>query len=332
MSGSTSRGFRSSRAGKLTVAVAILLLATVVLLGTATAVGVLGVPRVVDIHSHLVGANDSTTVVDSNLTVDNPNPFPITLRRADVSYTVFMNDVAVGDGREPGVSLPAGNSSIQVTTGLRNDRIDEWWVSHIRHDERTNLTVVATVQSTRFDESVSRRVAHRTVRTDIISAFETNRTIPIDANRQLVSDPVLYVNQSTAHWGTVTQNRTVVRTNLTVYNPHSYAIPVTGVDYNVTMNGVRMANGSTENVHTVPAHAHRNVTARLVIDNDNLDEWWVRHVQRNQTTTVRFDYAVDLDLAAFGGGNRTVSPAPINRTFRTDVFGRRGNHTTLKFT
>ena len=331
MSGSNGSGLLSASHSKVLGALATLLVLTVVLIGTATAIGVLGMPQVTGIDNQLVGANHTTTVVQSDLTVANPNPFPISLRRADVTYTVYMNGLAVGDGQESGVSLAPGNSTIEVRTGLRNDQMVEWWRSHIRRGERSNLTVSATVESARVNESLSRRVADRTVRTDVISAFETNETVPVNASREIVSDPVLYVNETNARWANVTRNRTVVHTELRVYNPKSFAVPVTAVRYDVGMNGVVVANGSTENLTAIPAQSHRNVTARLVIDNSKLDEWWVTHVERNQTTTVRLDYAVGLDLSAYGYGNRTVSPEPINRTFRTDVFGNRGNNTTITF-
>ena len=329
MEGSNSMGFGSVSSGTIVVAGLALVVVVVALVGTATAIGVFGLPEVTAVENHLVGANESSTTVQSNLTVSNPNPFPIPLRRADVTYTVFMNGLSVADGQESGVSLGPGNSTVRVRTALANDRIDEWWITHVRRGERTNLTVSATVDSARVDGSVSRRVARRTVRTDVISAFETTDTVPVNASRSVVSDPVLYVNETTARWGTVTRNRTVVHTRLRVYNPKSYAVPITSVSYDVGMNGVAVANGSTEDIRPIPPRSHRNVSARLIVDNGKLDEWWVAHVERKQTTTVRVDYTVGLDLSAYGGGTRTVSPAPITQTFRTDVFGNRGNHTTL---
>jgi len=329
MSGSHFVERLSGNSGKLLVTVLVLFGATVTLVGTATAMGVFGIPQVVAIENELVGANESTTVVESNLTISNPNPFPITLRRADVTYTVSMNDIPVGTGQETGVSLGSGNSSVAVRTGLDNDDIDDWWVTHVRRGERTTVSVRTTVESGRIDRSVSHRVADRTVQTDITAAFNRSETTPIDASRPLVSDPVLYVNETTAHWGSVTTNRTVIQTRLHVYNPKSYPVPITGVSYDVGMNDVSVATGSTTTLRAIPARTHRNVTARLVVDNSRLDEWWVSHVQRNQTTTVTVDYAVRLDL--YGDGNRTVSPDPIRRTVRTDVFGGRENDTTLAF-
>jgi LEA14-like dessication related protein len=331
MPGSHSRELLAGSSGRLVVAVVTLLGATVVLVGAATAIGVFGMPQVVAIDNHLVGANETTTKVQSRLVVSNPNPFPITMRRADVAHTVFMNGIPVGGGQASGVSLGQGNSSVDVRTGLENERIDEWWVTHVRRGERTNLTVDATVESGRLDRSVTRHVADRTVRTDIISTFNRSETIPVNASRAVVSDPVLYVNETTAHWGNVTTNRTVIHTRLRVYNPKTYAVPITGVRYDVGMNDVAVANGSTRNISAIPPRSRRNVTARLVVDNSRLDEWWVAHVERNQTTAVRVDYAVSLDLSAYGGQNRTVSPEPIERTVRTDVFGTDGGETKLQF-
>ncbi|MFB6166605.1 MAG: LEA type 2 family protein [Haloarculaceae archaeon] len=321
MDESDSRGLLALSPVRALAAVLIALAVVGLLVGTASATGVLGVPSVVDVDNHFAGANASATVVSSNLTVTNPNPIPLSLAGADVSHAVYMNGIRMGSGSRTGLYLPSDNSTVRVRTTLRNDRIPRWWVTHVRNGEHTNLTVRGTVTSTVLDRSVSRRIAHRSIDTNVISVFETNRTVPVNASVPGVSNPVLYVNRTRAHWGTVTRNRTVVRANLTVTNPHSYAVPIDNVTYGVTMNGVEVGNGSTRNLSAIPPKTTTNVSARFVVDNRKLDDWWVTHVRNDQTTTARFDYAVRVDLSQFGRGSRTFSPPPIERTFHTDIFG-----------
>lgn len=324
MSGSDSGGPLFLAPVRATAGVLAVLAVAGVLVGTAAATGMLGVPEVVAVDNEFTDVNASTTTVTSNLTVRNPNPIGISIEAVDISHTLFMNGIRMGSGEREQLRLPQGNSTVEVVTGVRNDRIPEWWVSHVRRGERTNVTVDARVSQRTLDRSLSRTVATRSIETDIVSAFETNRTRPINASVPYVSNPILYVNRTDARWSNVSENRTVVTANLTVTNPKSFAVPLDNVTYNVSMNGVQTGSGSTRNLTAIPADSTRNVTARLVIDNSKLDEWWVTHVRNDQRTRVRFDYAVRVDLSRFGRGTRTYSPPPINRTFETDVFGNGG--------
>lgn len=303
---------------KLLVVLAGVSLVVVAVFGTATAVGVFGAPDVSLDRSRLHGVNQSTTTVQSQVVVSNPNPIPVPLTTADVTYTVYLNGIPVGEGREPDMTLPAGKSTERVQTTFDNDRLVQWWKTHIRRGERSNLTVVATMNFQRLNTSLTRRVAQRTVRTNVLAAVESNETTPVDASTDLVSNPVLYVNGTTAQWDTVTENRTTVQTSARVFNPKSYAIPVTGVTYDVTMNGIPVATGSTTNLTSLPARSHQTVTSRLVMDSSTLDRWWVSHVRRNQSSRVRVESTVRFRTAF---GTRTITPEPVTRTVETDVFG-----------
>lgn len=301
------------------VVVATFIVLSTLILGTATAVSVLGMPGVVGSDHRVIDVNESTTVVESTLRVRNPAPFPVRVDRATITYAVLLNGIPVGSGQQSGVSLAPGISTVDVTTRFQNERLTDWWTTHVRRGERSNLTLVATVHSPRLNRSFTRQVSQRPVNTDLISVFETTETVPIKSS-PVVSGPVLYVNETTANWTMATRNRTAVRMQLGVYNPHSYTVPVTAVRYDVGLNDVAVATGSTNTVTTIEPRTHRTLTAGLVIDNSKLTDWWVSHIQRNQTTTVTVEYAVTLNFSAYGGRTRTISPDPRTRTFRTAVF------------
>jgi len=303
---------------KLAVVLAGVLLVSVAVLGMATAAGVFGAPDVTLEDSQFVGVNESTTTVQSRVVVSNPNPFPIPLRTADLRYTVYLNGIPVGHGREPDMTLPTGNSTERVQTTLRHDQLVEWWPTHIRRGERSNLTVVATMRTEGVTTTVSRQVTNRTVRTNLLDAVETTEPRPVNGSTGFISNPVLYLNETTAQWGVISENRTPVQIHARVFNPKPYEIPVTGVAYDVGMNDIPVANGSTTNLGSVPARSHENVTTRPVMDTSSFDQWWISHLERNQSTTVRINSTVQLRTAF---GNRTVSPEPLTRTVRTDILG-----------
>lgn len=324
MLGSDREGRGLGTVGTVLLIVAVLLVTGVFVVVAGFTTDLLGVPEATAVDNDFAGVNESITVVDSDVTVRNPNPVTVAVDSVDLRHTVFANGVRMGRGSREEVSLPEGNSTVELTTGLRNDRFTDWWVRHIRRGERTNLTVVASVTSATFDTLYSRTVLTRTVDTDALAAVETDRRIPIEADMALVSGPVLYVEQTRAQWESVSQNRTVVAVNATVSNPTPFDIPLQSVGFDVAMNDIAIANGSTVDATTIPAGSTANLTVRLVVDNGKLDAWWPTHLEGNQTTRVRIDPRVRVDLSRYGGGTRTFTPSPINQTVETHIFADEG--------
>lgn len=134
-------------------------------------------------------------------------------------------------------------------------------------------------------------------------------------------------------WGTVTSERTEVETQLVVDNPMVLRLgdAVADVNYTVSLNGVVVA---TERERRVRLSGPRDVVnVSTWLDNDDIQEWWVTHVNRNQSTTVRVDPTVALQYGgvALPAGRltrtRTVNtgllePLRIERNRRLEAFGR----------
>ncbi len=119
-------------------------------------------------------------------------------------------------------------------------------------------------------------------------------------------------------WGTVTAERTEVVTDIRVANPFllRFGDGVADVRYTVAMNGVRMASSVERGVRL--SGSDDVVTTRTWLNNSKIQPWWVRHVNRNETTTVRVDPEVELDYA---GVDLPAEDATHTRTFRTDLLG-----------
>jgi|GEM_PF-613526 len=293
-----------------------------VLGAAAFALGVVGVPGVVGVENAFGGVNGTTTEIRTDLTVHNPNPVGVTLGELAIDYGVTMNDVRVAGGQKRGLSVGTGNSTLNFTTLMRNDRIPAWWVTHIRNGENTTLAVNATVRSGLLGRSATVVPVQRPVATDIIGQFNSTETREVNADVPLVSDPVAYVNRTNATWGAVSESRTPIDAEIGVYNPKPYPLAVNELGYNITMNGVAMGEGHTERSYTIPPNTERTLDARLVMRNDNIDDWWVSHLERNQRTNLEVDFYLRVD-----GGGATVR-LPLRgltneRVIETDFFGNK---------
>jgi LEA14-like dessication related protein len=248
------------------------------LAGAGVLSGALGAPRVVGVDNEFGNVTNETTEIRTALIVDNPNPFGVRVGNTTVNYTVEMNDVTMASGERSNLGLDRGNTTLQFSTRMRNGKIPEWWVTHLRNDERTTLRIQSEVSSSLVGRSVRVPYSQR-IETDIIGEFNSTETRPVNANAPFVSDPVLYVNETSANWGSVTRERTPIRMRMRMYNPKQVPYTISEIGYEMTMNGIPIGEGTTGRPYTIPAKSEKTVRMQTVIRNQQLDEWWVSHLK-----------------------------------------------------
>ncbi|SFL11351.1 LEA14-like dessication related protein [Halogranum rubrum] len=305
--------------GKLKVGVIVVVL-LVGTLGGAVALGAVGTPSVSGVENRFGGVNETSTVIESDLHVSNPNPLGVALGGLSADYAVSMNGVEMAHGVKSGVDIDRGNSTLPFSTTMDNERIPAWWVSHIRNGESTTLTVDASVHSSLLDYSFGAPKVERTVETDLISAFNSTETRPVNADAPVVSDPVLYVNETSAQWGEVNESVTPIDMDFTMYNPKAFPVPVSEIGYTITMNDVTVGNGTSAQGYVIPAGGQRTVETRTLVENERLDEWWVTHLERNQRTDLEIDFYAKVRVT--GETIRIpLDEMTYTETIETDMFG-----------
>jgi LEA14-like dessication related protein len=289
-------------------------------IAAAYAGGVIGVPQVQEMQNSFGTVNESTTVIRTNVSVHNPNPFGISLGGVGLNYTVDMNEVQLASGEKHGVGIGSGNGTVTLRTLMDNQQIPKWWVSHIRNGERTSVDVSATISSSTLGQRYTTSLPSRTIATDLLSAFNSTEQRPIDANQPLVQDPVAYVNETSASWGTVTASETPTEMRFVVYNPKDYAITVSELGYNVTMAGVNVGEGATSDPVIIEPNSESTIEADVVIDATKLDDWWVAHLQADQTSTLQISFYVQVSV----GGETIRLPLDAfthEEQIETDILG-----------
>jgi len=316
-------------------ALIVLALVVVVGIGVAFAVGILGTPSVENVENRFAGVNETTTLIDTDLAVHNPNPIGVRLGGLTVNYTVDLNDIRMASGTKNGVNITTGNSTLGFRTAMDNERIPEWWVTHIRNGERSDLRVHATVTSSLLGQSATFSPVDRPVETDILSAFNSEETRPVNANQPLVSDPVLYVNETGAAWGSVSERQTPIDMQFTVYNPKPAPYTITEIGYTITMNDITVGEGASDREHVIPSEETETIETTTAIRNQNLDEWWVSHLERNQFTDLRIEFYARVELPGGETIRIPLDALTYTETIETDIFGtkaetepERGSETT----
>lgn len=304
---------------KLRILVTVLLTFGVAI-GGAFGAGLLGTPSVTGTQNSFGNVTDETTEIHTNLTVENPNPLGLNLGGVTVTYGVAMNDVAMANGTKEGVALQSGKGDLHFQSQMRNEKMPRWWVSHIQNGEQTTVTVDATASSSTLGRTFSAPPVKRQVETDIISQFNSTETRSMNANRPLVSDPVAYVNETSAHWGEVTKSETPIDMRFVVYNPKTTPLAITEIGYNISMNNVSVGNGTTDREYVVEGRTEETLEAQTVIRNEKLDDWWVTHLENDQVTDMRIEFYAKVKVA--GETFRIpLRDMTYTKTIETDIFG-----------
>ncbi|MDS0283150.1 LEA type 2 family protein [Haloarcula onubensis] len=304
-------------------------IAAVVLVVVAVGLGLVGTPGVETIENRFTGVSENTTTVGTALTVSNPTPVGVSLGGTTIDYTVSMNDVAIASGVKEGIALQSGNTTVQFSTRMQNGKIPAWWVSHIGNGERTQVTIDATITDPLVGDRTVAVTQNRTVETDIMGAFNSTETRPVDADRPFVSDPVLYINETRGAWDRdgVTERETPLDIGFDVYNPKPVPYTVTKIGYTTYMNDVRVGTGETDSGAVILPGERETVGITTTIDNDKLDDWWVTHLRHNQNTTMYIDFYLVVE----GAGEQfriDVDAIDYETAIETDIFGNKAQYPT----
>lgn len=289
--------------------------------------GFFGVPEVDSIENEFGTVNNSTTEVNTDITVRNPNPIGVSLGGLTIDYVVNMNEVEMASGTKEGIAIDSGKSSIQLRTYLQNGQIPEWWYTHVSNGEQTTVNINADVSHSTFGGTTVQQ--NKSIETDILSAFNSTQQRPVDANAPAISDPVLYINETQGTYAdNVTRQQTPLDMQFTMYNPKVFPYVVTRVGYDIYMNNISVGNGTTDRNTAIPPRGTQAITAETVIENDKLDQWWVSHVKNKQQT----ELYVDMYMVIKPNRERVpLDRAPAIRldsdeldyrtTIETDIFG-----------
>jgi len=309
---------------RLKAAVTALLVVTATV-GGAWALGVVGTPNVASVDNRFGDANQQRTVIHTDLVVNNPNPVGVQLDDTRVNYTIAMNNVSIANGTKRGLQVDPGNTTLEFSTQMRNEKIPAWWVTHVRNGERTEVQIDAQARTGLLGGRVFPFEETKEVETDIIGQFNSNETRPVNAERPppTADNPVLYVNSTRASWGRATETETPIDMRFEIYNPNLQPYTVTEIGYEISMNGIQVGEGQTRESPAIiiPSQSTETLDTWTVIDNPTLDEWWVSHLQNDQVTDLRIDFYAVVELP----GGQTVR-APLDeltyeKRIETDVFG-----------
>ncbi|WP_170977257.1 LEA type 2 family protein [Halorussus salinisoli] len=299
--------------GKVAAVLAAGLVVSAAGVGAAVSTGVLNLqpPAVESVENEWGEISQERTGIQTRIVVNNPNGVGIP-GVAGVSYDVAMNDVTVAEGSSGGLSLSPGRNEVTLRTDVDNEKIPAWWASHINDGERTTVSVEPSVNAAFLSKSLPSR--DRTFETDMLSSFDSDSGQSVEFG----DETLLTVKETEASWGTATRNETPLRFAGTVHNPNGAPIRFSKIGYEVSMNDVTVAEGTTGESVEIAGESTETIHVNSTLDNRKLDEWWVSHLRNDETTNL--DVSVFAVAETDSGTERVPLPFLSERVvFETDI-------------
>lgn len=97
------------------------------------------------------------------------------------------------------------------------------------------------------------------------------------------------------------------------------------------MNNVTVGDGESERNTVIPPRpGTETIRADTAIRNQNLDEWWVTHIENNQKTDLYVDFQIVLEADVPGSPKIPIDSDALDyrTTIETDIFGNKDNGTS----
>ena len=227
---------------------------------------------------------DSTEII-ADVSVYNPSPIPITLKK--VTFTLYMNNIKMVTGSSEGaVNLASFQETVVRLVGtLNNSGIPDWFISHLKNGERTDVRLSGKVtfdlklmELTRpFEQTLN-------ITTSLLAGMNTNQ-----AETLRIGPVELTLKSLTSSWGKITPEEIEINHKAVIYNPNPYPIPITKLEYEIYMNNIRMGGGTTYNPVILGAEKDTVILFTTVLDDSLLDEWWISHIKNGEKTRITIE-------------------------------------------
>ncbi|MEX0761049.1 MAG: LEA type 2 family protein [Dehalococcoidia bacterium] len=286
----------------------------------AYALGFIKPPELVRTSNGWGNVTRSHTQIITSITIDNPNAIGIGLGNVGVEADIFMNDVLMGRGESRGIDLPEGISTSQLTTSIDNSLIPEWWASHIANDEQTEVSVTAegVVSLLGRRLSVSAPGINRDFETDLLRNADSNQHETFSIGPYDIT-----LKERRFQWGSVSDDRTEIDGTVVVHNGTPAPIPVTRIEFDATMNGILIAQGSTTGQMVLQPGEDTEIPVTIVIEHALLLNWWPTHINNDERTDYHIDAEATLvaDLPVIG---RQILSLPLlshSDVLQTNILG-----------
>ncbi|MCD6525367.1 MAG: LEA type 2 family protein [Thermococcus sp.] len=255
--------------------------------------------------------SEKTTEIKVSMDLQRPLLTPLDVE--DLRF-LFMDEQV---GRLAELDYSPFGTEIKASLELDNEKVVDALLKYLENGERGDFTVVAKPKvlflsgefnvSKEIDEKVLDKI-HLTAQSQEIAGLSLLKT------PELKDTIVRYEGKE--------GDRAVFITELVLYNPNPYPIPVIKTGYKVWVNGLKLGDGESLKATVIPAGGMVRIPVKTYVLLSNIPKAWEMHVRNNETSTVRAEIFLRLQISIPGfSGTKDVTLKTINQTVKTDLIG-----------
>ncbi|WP_415381230.1 LEA type 2 family protein [Halosimplex sp. TS25] len=276
-------------------------------------------PQIGETSREWGAVDDETTEILTTVALNNTNDDAAVneLLSIRAAQHTAVNGILVATGRQRTDGLTAGRSAFELTSTMNNSKVPAWWARHLNRGETSTVTTMPAVRAdlgfSQFDVPVIDRRSE--FETDLLAGMgDDAETVTVDGRDALV------VRSESVQWGEATPETAPIEVNATLENEQPEPVRVTEIRYRVALNDVVLANRTAPGSHTVDPGETEAVGFTMALDNRKMDEWWVGHVRRGETSNMTVTVTATVETRA---GTETVRLDSLSRntTVTTDLLG-----------
>lgn len=225
-----------------------------------------------------------TTEVVSHVIVHNPSNIPVVI--SDVSYTIYLNGIALAQGHSTGqVRLPpSGDAEITLRTHINNTRLPAWWVSHLSKGELTILEVKGSARGAVYGIQFSFPIYYtRELKTDLSEQLDYDDEITI----YIAPSIRVVVRSVDTELGSFNDTTTQFVHTAKIYNPNDVMIIVGKMYAEAFVNDILIATGEQPlDAIIIGPHQEVSITFYSYLDNTKIDDVWATHLMNGERSRV----------------------------------------------
>lgn len=272
----------------------------------------------IDISNSWGSVSSDTTTIVTQMLVRGQDLSELPL---SIFCSIYMNDVKMFEGQPGSLSRrrTARGTLIRFTTQIDNNSqsINEWWVSHIMNGEKTTARMRGKLKvNLRGSDFVLPFSWENGFRTDILEGVNIQQPQSIKFGLY-----TLQIKSLHSEWGNITPRATSIKHTLKIHNPG--IIPgapiVNKVKYGLSLNGIKMTEGSTGLPLIIWSGKTKLVTFTTELNSEKIKKWWVSHVKAGERSSYKLRYTLFVDFfgTKLGGWEQE-----IEGSFSTDFLGK----------
>lgn len=246
--------------------------------------------------------DDKTTELWLHVYLGKRLPISINVKNVTIEWA------GVKIGRIENMKLGFMQDKIDGILILDNYKAVEALKNHIKNGEKSYAKI--SVQASIFGISVFKKDFTREVETNILSYFN----IKTESNGDLIKSPA--VEGISSKWGPVTDDHITVYSDVKLYNPNSFPIPVSGIQFNVNINENQVASGELIENTVIPANGYGIVKVKTLIDTAVLPKVWAEHIKRGEESDLSI--VIYLKVNIFNKELK-IKVADVHKKITTDI-------------